>query len=100
MPPTYETAKAKAFISVIFAIVIESLNIAMLNNEEIKNLLKEATLVIEQNGSVDSLFEQLALEIKGDPKTIAVIHMELDKYRSRIREALETNQIEFDPNDF
>ena len=72
----------------------------MLNSKKINNLLRQAASAIEQNGSVDSLFEQLALEIKGDPETIALIHMKLDEYRSRKREALEANQIEFDPNDF
>lgn len=100
MPSIYEETKAKAFISVIFDIVIESLNSAMLNNEEISNLLSQVALVIEQNGSADSLFEQLALEIKGDPETITMIHMKLDEYRSRIREALEANQIEFTSDDF
>jgi hypothetical protein len=100
MPSIYENARAKAFISVIFDIVVESLNSAMLNNEEINSLLRQAALVIEENGSVDSLFEQLALGIKGDPETIAMIHMKLEEYRSRIRKALEANQIEFDPDDF
>jgi hypothetical protein len=99
MPPIYENARAKAFISVIFDIVVESLNSAMLNNEEINNLLKQATL-IEENGSADTLFEQLALEVKGDPETIAMIHMKLAEYGSRIRQALEANQIEFDSSDF
>jgi hypothetical protein len=100
MSPIYENARAKAFISVIFDIVVESLNSAMLNNEEINNLLRQAALVIEQNGSADSLFKQLALEIKEDPETIAMIHMKLDEYRSRIRKALEANQIEFGDDDF
>ena len=100
MSSIYENARAKAFISVIFDIVVESLNTAMLNNEEIDNLLKKAALVVEQNGSTDSLFEQLALEIKGDPETISMIQMKLDEYRQRIYKALETNQIKFNPEDF
>ena len=97
---SYQNARAKAFISVIFAIVDESLSSAMQNNEEIKNLLIQAALVIEQNGSVDQLFEQLSLAVEEDEETLAMINMKLDEYRRRIYEALEANQIEFSSDDF
>jgi len=96
----YQNARAKAFLSVIFAIVDESLGTAMPNNEEIKNLLVQAALVIEQNGSVDGLFEQLALIVGNDEESLTMISMKLDEYRRRIYEALEANQIEFNSDDF
>jgi molecular chaperone GrpE (heat shock protein) len=96
--------RAKAFISVIFDIVVESLNSAMPNNEEINNLLRQASLKIEQNESVDSLVkqlvEQLSLEVREDPETLAMISAKLDEYRHRIHKALEANQKKFNSEDF
>jgi hypothetical protein len=93
MPSDIEKSQAKAFISQIFKIVGESLSSAKLNNQEINNLSKN-----EQNQSVDSLFEKLALKIQGDSDAINTIYSNLGNYQKRIREALESTQIVIPPS--
>jgi fatty acid-binding protein DegV len=91
MPPTNENPQAQNFISEIFEIVGKILNTAMSRKPD---LLKNAGLAIEQNQSVDSLFKQLASEIKDDSATVTMIRDNGKNYQERIRQALETKYIE------
>jgi predicted neutral ceramidase superfamily lipid hydrolase len=88
-----ENLQAQNFIYEIFRIVAESLKSAMPNKQKINDLLGNAGLVIEQNQSVKSLFEQLASEIKDDPVTVAMIHNKREHYKLLISQALESTQI-------
>jgi uncharacterized protein (DUF4415 family) len=84
-----EDSQAKTFISEIFDIVAASLKTAMSKKPD---LLKKAGLAIEQNQSVDSLFKQLASEIKDDSATVTMIRDNGKNYQERIRQALGNNQ--------
>jgi uncharacterized protein (DUF4415 family) len=84
-PTPIEDSQAKTFISEIFDIVAASLKTAMSKKPD---LLKKAGLAIEQNQSVDSLFQQLASEIKGDSDTVDMIRDNGKNYQERIRQAL------------
>jgi uncharacterized protein (DUF4415 family) len=82
-----EDSQAKTFISEIFDIVAASLKTAMSKKPD---LLKKVGLAIEQNQSVDSLFEQLASEIKDDSATVTMIRDNGKNYQERISKALGT----------
>jgi hypothetical protein len=84
---TNENSQAQNFISAIFDIVAETLKSARLNNQEINNLSR-----IDQNQSVDSLLEKLSPKIQDNPESITMICANLDKYQSRINNALETTR--------
>lgn len=86
-PTPIEDFQAQSFISAIFDIVAKSLENAMSNNKP--NLLKEAGVAIEENQSVDKLFEKLASEINGDSATVTMIRNNGNNYQERISQALK-----------
>ena len=94
-----QKAKAKVFISIVFEIVGESIS-AMPNHEEIKSLIAQANLEIEGNQTFSDLLKQLASNIGNDEETLAMIAEKLDEYKRRIYDALESEQIDFDPAKF
>jgi hypothetical protein len=87
---TIEQSQVKTFISQIFKIVGESLKTAMPNNQKINDLLENA--VTGQNGSVDTLFNQLASEVSNNDTVVATIHSKRDEYKKLITDALEAAQ--------
>lgn len=95
----YQKARARVFISIVFEIAGESIS-TMPNHEEIESLLAQADLSDEENQGFSSLFEQLALRVKNDEEALALIAEKLDEYKRRIYNALESEQIDFDPKTF
>jgi uncharacterized protein with von Willebrand factor type A (vWA) domain len=99
MTSDHQKVKAKVFISIVFEIVGESIS-AIPNYEEIKSLLTQADLTIEENQRFSGLFQQLASTVENDEETLAMIAEKLDEYKRRIYDALESEQIDFDPESF
>lgn len=92
---------AKNFISIVIEIIGESMNSGMPNNQEIKNLLAQASSKVEGDQRFSDLFKQLASTVEKDEKTFAMIAEKLDSaYQSRIRVALENTQTDFDEESF
>lgn len=88
---------AKKFISIIIEIIGESIDSGMPNNQEIKNLLAQASSKVEGDQRFSDLFKQLVSTVKKDEKTFAMIAEKLDAaYQSRIRAALENKLQDFD----
>ena len=91
---------AKKFISIVIEIIGESMNSGMPNNQEINNLLAQASSKVEGEQCFSDLFKQLASTVKKDEKTFAMIAEKLDAaYQSRIRVALENKLQDFDDED-
>jgi hypothetical protein len=91
--------RARVFISLVFEIAGESIS-AMPNYEDIKNLLAQADFATEDNRILNDLFQQLASTVGSDEETLAMIAENLDEYKRRIYDALESEQIDFDPESF
>jgi hypothetical protein len=83
----------------VFEIAGESIS-AMPNYEDIKNLLAQADFATEDNRILNDLFQQLASTVGSDEETLAMIAENLDEYKRRIYDALESEQIDFDPESF
>jgi ribosomal protein S20 len=86
MPSTHKNSQAQAqaqgFISVIFKIVTEMLNTAGIDNQKI-------LLGINRNQSIDSLFRELASQVKNGSTPTTMIHNnQLARYKSRIDAAM------------
>lgn len=94
------SARAKAFIAVVFGIVDASTNVAMASNEEIISLLKQEGVELKDAESVRIFLRKLSSSVQADESTISMVDKNLTKYRGLIRKALEENQEDFTEEDF
>lgn len=72
----------------------------MSNHEEIRSLLAQANLTVDEDQEFRDLFEQLARTVGDDREALAMISDKLEEYKRRIYDALESEQIDFDPDSF
>lgn len=91
---------ARALTVAISQIVVEAVSNAMSNNEELIDLLRQEGVDLEDAEAVQRFLQRLTLIIENDGDTLNMINANLDRYKSLVRQALEDEQVIFDPSDF